>query len=128
MWSWLGSLLTGPIINGALKAYDAKLKAGNTSETIAANLATRELEVQKRELEVEGEYKKALIGHWYEPTNLFGYIMVFHFAKVIVWDNALQLGVTPDLGGNTATWAGWIMMFYVGKRGFENVAAILKRK
>jgi hypothetical protein len=128
MWSWLGSLLTGPIINGALKAYDAKLKAGNTSETIAANLATRELEVQRRELEVQGEYKRALIGPWYEPTNLFGYTMVIYFGKIIVWDKVFGWGVTDPITGAGAEWAGWIMIFYVGKRGLENVAAILKRK
>ncbi len=128
MWQWLGSLLTGPIINGALKAYDAKLKAGNTSETIAANLATRELEVQKREIEVQSDYKRSLIGHWYEPTNLFGYTMVIYFGKIIVWDKVLGWGVTDPITGAGAEWAGMIMMFYIGKRGFENVAAILKRK
>jgi hypothetical protein len=128
MWAWLGSLLTGPIINGALKAYDAKLKAGNTSETIAANLATRELEVQKREIEVQGEYRRALIGRWYEPTNLFGYMMVIYYGKIIVWDKVLKLGTTDSITGQGAEWAGWIMLFFVGKRGFENVAAILKSK
>lgn len=128
---WIGdavkNALTGPLIDGLTKYHKDSLDAGNTKEAIAAELAKRELELQKRETEVEGEYKRALIGHWYEPTNLFGYVMVFHFAKVIVWDNALQLGSTPDLGGNTATWAGWIMMFYVGKRGFENVARIIRK-
>lgn len=128
MWAWLGSLLTGPIIKGALDAYNAKLKSGNTSETIAANLATRELEVQKREIEVQTEYRRALIGRWYEPTNLFGYTMVVYFGKIIVWDKVLGWGVTDPITGAGAEWAGMIMIFYIGKRGFENVAAILKSK
>ncbi len=127
MWATLLSFLGGPIVNAAIKAYTAKLHAGNTSENIAATLAARELAVQQREVEVEGEYKKALIGHWYEPTNLFGYIMVVFFAKAIIWDKVLGLGVTDGLKGQTAEWAGWIMMFYVGKRGFENVARIIRR-
>lgn len=127
MWTAILSFLGGPIVNGAIKAYQAKLAAGNTTEKIAADLAARELDVQRREAEVEGEYKRALIGHWYEPTNLFGYIMVVYFAKIIVWDKVLKLGVTDSITGQGAEWAGWIMLFYVGKRGFENVARILRK-
>lgn len=125
---WLISLLTGPIIGGVIDGYKAKLAAGNTADRIAADLAARELEVQRREIEVQSEYRRALIGHWYEPTNLFGYIMVIFFGKVILWDKVLALGVTDPITGQAAEWAGWIMLFYVGKRGFENVAAILKSK
>jgi hypothetical protein len=39
------SLLGGPIVSAAIKAYQAKLAAGNTSEKIAAELAARELDV-----------------------------------------------------------------------------------
>ena len=127
MWTWLASLLTGPIINAGIKAYETKLKSHNTSENIAASLAMRELDVQRREIEVESEYRRAIIGRWYEPTNLFGYIMAIYFGKIIVWDKVLKLGVTDSITGQGAEWAGWIMMFYVGKRGFENVARILRR-
>ena len=127
MWTAILSFLGGPIVNAAIKAYSAKLAAGNTSEKIAADLAARELAVQQREAEVEGDYKRALIGRWYEPTNLFGYIMVIYFGKIIVWDKVLKLGVTDSITGQGAEWAGWIMMFYVGKRGFENVARIIRK-
>ena len=127
MWTALLSFLGGPIVNAAIKAYSAKLAAGNTSEKIAADLAARELAVQQREAEVEGDYKRALIGRLYEPTNLFGYIMVIYFGKLIVWDKVLKLGVTDGITGQGAEWAGWIMMFYVGKRGFENVARIIRK-
>jgi hypothetical protein len=127
MWSAILAFLGGPFVNAAIKAYQAKLAAGNTSEKIAADLAARELDVQRREVEVQSDYKRALIGHWYEPTNLFGYIMVIYFGKIIVWDKVLRLGVTDGITGQGAEWAGWIMMFYVGKRGFENVARILRK-
>ena len=110
-----------------VEGYKAKLASGNTSERIAADLAARELAVQQKEVEVEGEYKRSLIGRWYEPTNLFGYIMVIYFGKSIIWDKVLALGTTDGLTGATAEWAGWIMMFYVGKRGIENVARIIRR-
>ncbi len=117
----------GPVIKGAIDAYKAKLEAGNTAERIAADLAARELDVQRREIEVQGEYKVALIGHWYEPVNLFGYIMVFYIGKVMVWDAALGLGSTDAVRGDVGVWAGMIMIFYVGKRGLENIARIIKR-
>ena len=127
MWTAILSFLGGPVIKGLIDGYKAKLDAGNTSERIAADLAARELEVQRREAEVNSDYKRALIGHWYEPTNLFGYIMVIYFGKIIVWDKVLSLGVTDGITGQGAEWAGWIMMFYVGKRGFENVARIIRK-
>jgi hypothetical protein len=127
MWTAILSFLGGPIIKGLIDGYKAKLAAGNTSERIAADLAARELEVQQLEARVQSEYKRALIGHWYEPTNLFGYIMVIYFGKIIVWEKVLKLGVTDSITGQGAEWAGWIMLFYVGKRGFENVARIIRK-
>jgi hypothetical protein len=127
MWTAILSFLGGPVIKGLIDGYKAKLDAGNTSERIAAELAQRELDVQRREAEVQSEYKRALIGRWYEPTNLFGYIMVIYFGKIILWDKVLKLGVTDSITGQGAEWAGWIMMFYVGKRGFENVARIIRK-
>lgn len=127
MWAAILSFLGGPIVNAAIKAYSAKLAAGNTSEKIAGELAGRELAVQQRESELQTDYRRALIGRWYEPTNLFGYIMVIYFGKIIVWDKVLKLGVTDGITGQGAEWAGWIMMFYVGKRAFENVARIIRK-
>jgi hypothetical protein len=128
MWTAILSFLGGPIVNGAIKAYQAKLAAGNTSENIAADLAARELAVQQKEVEVQAQYKTALIGHWYEPVNLLAYIIVAYIGKVVVWDTMLGLGTTPAIKGDVAAWMGMVMLFLVGKRGFENVASILRRK
>lgn len=127
MWAAILSFLGGPIINGAIKAYQAKLAAGNTSENIAADLAARELVVQQREAEVQAEYRRALIGHPLEPSNLAAYIFVAYLAKVVVWDTMLGLGSTPAILGAVGEWMGWIAMFLFGKRGFENVARIIRR-
>lgn len=117
----------GPIVQGVVDAYKAKLEAGNTHERIAADLAGRELEVQRREVEVQGAYKTALIGRWYEPTQLLGYIMVVYVGKVIIWDKVLSLGSTDAIHGAVGEWAGAIIMFLIGKRGFENIARIMTR-
>lgn len=132
MWGILANLIGGPIISGAISAYKAKLEAGNTQDAKAVELAVRELEVQQREIEVQGEYKRALIGHWYEPANVAAYIFVLYIAKVVVWDTMLGLGSTPAIRGNVGEWMALIAAFLFGKRGAENVAMIvsgaLKRK
>ncbi len=124
------SFLGGPIVNGLISAYKAKLDAGNTADNIAANLASRELAVQQREIEVQAQLKTAEIGKWYEPDHLFGYIMVVYFGKLVIWDKVLNYwtdGSTDPILGDAGQWAGWIMTFYVGMRGFQNVARIIKR-
>lgn len=127
IWQFLGNLIAGPVLGKAVDAYKAKLDAGNTDGRIAADLAARELEVQRRETEVEGEYKRALIGNWYEPVNLLAYIIVIYCAKVVVFDTMLGLGSTPSIKGAVAEWMGMVMLFLVGKRGIENVARIIRK-
>ncbi len=123
--SWLASLLSGPIVRSVLDGYKAKLDAGNTTERVAAELAARELDVQAREIEAGRQLRIAQVGHWTTPESLFGYIMVIYFAKIVLWDKVLALGSTDPITGIAADWAGWIMMFYFGKRGVENVARIV---
>lgn len=125
--TWLLTFLSGPLLANILKAYQAKLAAGNTTQQIDATLAARELAVQERELEFAGQYKTALIGHWYEPVNLLAYIIVVYVAKVVVWDTMLGLGSTPAVLGNVGEWMGMVMLFLVGKRGIENVARIIRK-
>lgn len=133
MWAFLTPLLSflgGPIVNGLIAAYKAKLDAGNTADNIAANLAGRELAVQQREIEVQAQLKTAEIGRWYEPDHLFGYIMVVYFSKLVLWDKVLNYwtnGSTDPILGAAGQWAGAIMTFYVGMRGFQNVVRIIKR-
>jgi hypothetical protein len=127
MWTWLASFLGGPVINGLIKAYQAKLTAGNTSEKIASDLAARELAVQEVEIKAQTQLRIAQIGKWYEPEHLASYIFVLYIAKVVVWDTMLGLGSTPAVRGNVGDWLGLIAMFLFGKRGIENVARILKR-
>lgn len=135
MLAWLASFISGPIINGLISAYKSKLAAGNTSERIAADLAQRELEVQKAEVQAQSQLKVAQVGHFWEPEKLFAYIIVIYFAKIVLWDKVLGsfAGYTPNifntdpLTGEAVGWAAMVMAFYFGKRGIENVARIIKR-
>lgn len=65
MWTWLASLLGGPIITGLINAYKAKLDAANTKDRIAADLAAKEIEA---EIEARKQASVVIIaeqGRWY---------------------------------------------------------------
>ncbi|HWL31218.1 MAG TPA: hypothetical protein VNQ50_03715 [Xanthobacteraceae bacterium] len=125
--SWLASFLGGPVITGIIDGYKAKLAAGNDADKIAADLAGRELDVQAREIEAQKAIRIAEIGKWYEPDKLIGYAVAFIVLKVLVWDICLGLGSTPEPKGWIASITNTVVMFYFGKRGFENVARIIRR-
>ena len=46
MWTWLASLIGGPVVTGLINAYKAKLDAANTQDRIAADLAAKEIEAE----------------------------------------------------------------------------------
>ena len=127
---WLGNLLGGPFGKAAVDAYRAKLTAENTSEKIAADLAARELDVEKREAEVASQVVIAEQGRWYTalPRPLFAFAFVIYVWKVVVWDKVLGLGTTDGLSGDVAQWAMIVLTAYFGGRSLEKVARILARK
>lgn len=127
MWLTIIGFLGGPVIKGLIDAYQAKLKAGNTSEKIAADLAGGEIAAQVQETNAIMAYRTAEIGHWYEPDKLMGYFVAAYFGKLLVWDKVLGIGVTDPLAGFAATTANLVVSFYFAKRGFENIARIIKR-
>ncbi|WP_271533395.1 hypothetical protein [Bradyrhizobium sp. CCBAU 25338] len=127
MWMAILSFLGGPVIKGLIDAYQAKLKAGNVDSKIAADLAASEIASQTAEANAVMQYRIAEIGHWYEPDKLMGYCVALYFAKLLVWDKVLGLGSTDALAGFAAITANLVVSFYFAKRGFENVARIIKR-
>lgn len=128
MIAWLLSFLSGPLLNGLVGAYKAKLEAGNTHDRIAADLAGRELEVQKAEIQAQAQLRIAQVGKWWEPEKLMGYTVAIYFAKVVIWDKVLKLGTTDELLGWTGITASLIVGCYFGKRGIENAIKIWRAK
>ena len=94
MWMAIISFLGGPVIKGLIDAYQAKLKAGNVDNKIAADLAASEIAAQVSETNAILQYRIAEIGHWYEPDKLMGYFVALYFGKLLVWDKVLGLGTT----------------------------------
>lgn len=132
MWTWLTDLITGPFINAALGAYQKKLDAGNTSERIAAELAGRELEVQKREREVAAQVVIAEQGNWMTRCvrPLWAMPFVIYTWKLVVWDKVLAPwtgGTTDPLSGGMETLIVTVAAAYFGGRTIEQVARIIKR-
>lgn len=125
MWMTLLTTILGPLFGTVLKAYQAKLAAGNTTDQIASDLAARELTVQQLEVQAQSNLKIAEIGYWYEPEKLFAYVTLVFYSKVLLWDKVLKLGTTDAIHGDVASWAGAVMAFYFGKRGIENVTRIV---
>ena len=127
MWMAILSFLGGPVIKGLIDAYQAKLKAGNVDSKIASDLAAGEIAAQVSETNAIMQYRIAEIGHWYEPDKIMGYLVALLLGKLIVWDICLGLGATNLHEGWMTTTTNLIVSFYFGKRGFENVARIIKR-
>jgi hypothetical protein len=127
MWMTILSFLGGPVIKGLIDAYQAKLKAGNVESKIAADLAAGEIAAQTAETNAITQYRIAEIGYWFEPDKLMGYFVAIYFGKLLIYDKVFGLGTTDPLAGFASVTANLVVSFYFAKRGFENVARILKR-
>src|SRR3954464_1219931 len=112
MWMAILSFIGGPVIKGLIDAYQAKLKAGNVDNKIAADLAAGEIAAQVSETNAIMKYRTAEIGHWYEPDKILGYCVCIYFGKLLVWDKVLGLGSTDPLAGFASTTANLIVSFY----------------
>src|SRR6185503_7357461 len=108
MWSWLASLIGGPVVNGLINAYKARLDASNTQDRIAADLAAKEIEA---EIVARKEASAIIIaeqGRWYTAIirPLLAFPIIIYFWKVIVFDKVLGLGTTDPITGMVADWTG----------------------
>lgn len=130
MLAFLAPLLNsifGQAFSSFVEGYKAKLASENTSESIAANLASRELAVQQAEVQADAQLRIAEVGHLWEADKLFSYVLCTYFGWGLIWCNMLHYGTYVPLTGDLESWAGSIILFLFGKRGIENVARILKR-
>ena len=127
MWLAILSFLDGPVIEGLIDAYQAKLKAGNIDSKIAAGLAGSEIAAQTLETQSLTQLKIAEIGHPWSLKKFAFHVVLTFFAKCVVWDTILGLGTTPSLKGDVSIRAGVVMPFYFSTRAFGDVVRIIKR-
>ena len=130
MLAWLASLIGGPITNGLIEGYKAKLDAANTHDRIAADLAAKAIEAQIAARQQASAIIIAEQGRWYTTIirPLLALPIIIYFWKVIVWDKVLDLGATDPLTGMVSDWAGTIVTAYIGGRTIEKVANVLARR
>jgi hypothetical protein len=130
MWTAILSFLGGPIINGLIAGYKAKLDAGNTEDRIAADLAAKDLELQGRERELNVQQNISDEGRWWSaaPRAVICWSFAIFVVKVVVWDKVLGLGTTPPLTGMVADWGGAVMVTFFGGRTLEKVARIWRSR
>jgi hypothetical protein len=124
MWAFLASLLGGPVVNGLIGAYRARLEASNAEGAQAADLAAKAIAA---EIEARRSANAVIIaeqGRWYTAMirPLLAAPVIIYLWKVIVWDKVLELGSTDAIGGDVAVWAGMIVTTYVGGRSLEKIA------
>ena len=130
MLAWLASLTGGPIVNGLIEGYKAKLDAAITHDHIAADLAAKDIEAEIAARQQASAIIIAEQGRWYTAIirPLLALPIIIYFWKVIVWDKVLGLGATDPLTGLVSDWAGTIVTAYVGGRTVEKVATVLAGK
>jgi hypothetical protein len=72
---------------------------------------------------------KAIIARNLESPHgaIRGGLFVCLSPKLLIWDKVLGLGTTDPLAGFAAVTSNLVVSFYFAKRGFENVARIIRR-
>lgn len=112
----LVSLIGGPIVDGLLKGYRAKLDAANTSERISADLAIKDIEAGIAARAHAKEIRMATSGFW--EMRLLTFAIAFPFVSHLwaVWlDTQFALGwrvaAFPD---PFAEWQGAILLSFFG--------------
>lgn len=116
----------GPLISGAIEAYKAKLAAGQNQDTMAAELAGKDLELQAKEREINAQIIKNDEGRWWTaaPRAIICWSIALYAAKVIVWDTMFGWGTTYALKGQMADAFSSVIVMYFGGRTLEKIARI----
>lgn len=129
MWAFIANLFSGPIINGLLDGYKARLASINSTEHAAVDLAKDEIKAEIESRKAAQAIILAEQGTWFTraPRAIVQWSFAIFIAKVVVWDKVLAWGSTDPLGGDVAQWAGMVMVMWFGGRTLEKVAQIFKR-
>ena len=124
MLQFLASLLSGPLVNGVIAAYKARLDAENSRDAKAADLAAQAIAAEIEARKAADAVILAEQGRWYTALvrPLLALPVIIYLWKVIVWDKVLGLGSTDAIAGDVAQWAGAIVTTYVGGRSLEKIA------
>ncbi len=136
MFTWIiDKLIAAPLIGTILKSVfgfvlkyqQQKLEAQGAHEVQVTTLAVRQLELDQKEAEVQGQIVIAEQGHWVTRSirPMFGLSAAILTAKILVWDLALgewTHGSTDKLSDQAFWLLTTIVVAYMGGRSAEVVA------
>ncbi len=114
LFSWLNPLK--PVLAALENAYQAKIKAANDAERIEADKQIAFFQGQ-----IALAQTAAQSDRWWSPRSLMGFSAALYVAKIIVFDTVLQLGVTPNPGGQVTGIVLTIIGFYFGSKTVSDV-------
>ncbi len=101
----LTALFGGGIAGQIREAYEAKLKAKNDAERIAAEITLARLEARQASQAIGGRWITLVQIAWALP-------FVVYNAKLIIWDKVLGWGVTDPLSPDLYTLQSVIVGFF----------------
>lgn len=121
---WLGSLLGGPFVQGALDAYRAKLASGNNAEKIAADLAAQKAAIDEQSQALQTQIIIAEQGRWWTamPRFLIELSVAVYIAKLVL-DKVLGFGFTDPPG---TTFGNVMQIVLVGLFGSYTVVGAVR--
>ena len=128
---WLAKLLVSsalaPVLNTVLGWQKQRLEAAGSHEARVAELAGKELELDRREAEVQAEVVKTEQGNWMTRwvRPMFALPFVIFTFKIVVWDKvlgSLTQGHTDPL--DERMWGVFmaVVVAYMGGRSAEKIA------
>lgn len=128
LWQAILSFVGGPVIQGLLDAYKARIAQLDSQDTKALELLEAEIQA---DVAARAEGTKLLIaeqGHWYTAIirPLFALPFIIFTFKVIVWDKVLGWGVTDKIDPNMWGVFQAVVYSYFGATAIERVSRIFK--
>jgi hypothetical protein len=130
MWLAIVKFLGSAGFSSLVEAYKAKLAAGSNQDTLAADLAGKDLELQAKEREINAQIIKNDEGRWWTaaPRAIVCWAMALFIAKVVIWDTILGWGVTAPIKGLVADAFSAVIVMWFGGRTMEKVARIWRSR
>lgn len=95
MFSWIASFIAGPVVNGILNGYKAKLAAGNETDRLAVELASKSIEADIARRNAQRDLGIAGMNHpvWWLGWVLFVIPVGLYNAAIFILST---LGIPPD--------------------------------
>lgn len=114
---WLSGGLVKELVGPLERAYKAKLEAQNDKDRI---------EAEQQISFYEGQIALATAAQsdpWWHPRTLIAWGVTIVVLKLLVWDTAFGLGVTPDPGTLVTGIILLVLGFYFGSKAASDIAS-----